>query len=332
MTKQIIERLKEILSDNLPPYKIVYNNLIVFSIAEEIEKSDQTSGAFSNKWGLLEHGSREFHELLEFQKKWYLKLYGFRDEAELADFLKSCKFIIDAGSGNSGKAAWFASLSPSTKVIAVELSNSIYASAEHFHDLPNLYFIRGDIGSMGYFRKNAFDFVNCDQVIHHTSNPFNTFKELVRVTKPERQLTCYVYRKKSLPRELLDEYFRRFSKSLSHEELLTLSHQLTKLGKCLSELKIDIDVPDIPLLKIKGGRMPVQRFVYWNFLKCYWNDDVGYDNSVLTNYDWYSPSRAERYSEEEFRSWISNQNLHEVYFHKEPACYSGRFLKRLLKN
>lgn len=48
--------------------------------------------------------------------------------------------------------------------------------------------------------------------------------------------------------------------------------------------------------------------IYWNFIKCFWNEELGYDTSVATNFDWYSPSNAKRYSEEE-------------------ACYSGRFLK-----
>jgi len=73
--------------------------------------------------------------------------------------------------------------------------------------------------------------------------------------------------------------------------------------------------------------MTVQRFLYWNFLKCYWNEEQGEHNSVMINYDWYSPSQAFRYSEEEFRTWIVKEQLQEIHFHKEQACYSGRFLK-----
>jgi hypothetical protein len=100
------------------------------------------------------------------------------------------------------------------------------------------------------------------------------------------------------------------------------------LGKTLSGLNIHIDVPDIPLLGIKAGDFDIQRFIYWNFLKCFWNEQFGWENSVLTNFDWYGPANAIRYSEEEFKGWILNNKLKIVYFHKEEACYSGRFLKK----
>ena len=45
--------------------------------------------------------------------------------------------------------------------------------------------------------------------------------------------------------------------------------QMTILGKTLSDLNIEIDVPEIPLLSIKGGKYDIQRFIYWNFYKMF---------------------------------------------------------------
>ena len=109
---------------------------------------------------------------------------------------------------------------------------------------------------------------------------------------------------------------------------MDLSEQLTVLGKKLSELKIEINFPDIPLLGIKGGRQNLQRFVYWNFLKCFWNEENGFKNSQMINYDWYSPSQAFRYSKEEFKRMLQDNKLSTVFFHQEHACYSGRFTKK----
>ena len=75
-----------------------------------------------------------------------------------------------------------------------------------------------------------------------------------------------------------------------------MSEQLTLLGRRLSDLNIEIEVPDIPLLEIKGGKIDLQRFIYWNFLKCFWNEDLGLNTSISTNYDWYAPANAERYT------------------------------------
>jgi hypothetical protein len=106
-----------------------------------------------------------------------------------------------------------------------------------------------------------------------------------------------------------------------------MSEQLTELGRRLSELNVSFDAPAIPALGIKGGPMDIQRFVYWNFLKCFWNPDLGRETSVVTNFDWYSPSNARRFSEAEVRGIVAANGLAEAHFHAEEACYSGRFAK-----
>jgi hypothetical protein len=105
------------------------------------------------------------------------------------------------------------------------------------------------------------------------------------------------------------------------------SEQLTELGRRLSDLKISFESPDIPLLGIKGGKYDIQRFIYWNFLKCFWKEEWGFDLSKSTNYDWYAPSNAKRFSKSEFLSMVTENNLTITYLHEEEACYSGRFKK-----
>ena len=180
---------------------------------------------------------------------------------------------------------------------------------------------------MPYFEGETFDFVCCDQVIMHTAQPRQTFAELARVAKGGGQIACYVYRKKALPRELLDSYFRDNASRYSHEEMIELSGQLTTLGRLLSENTNEIDFPSIPALGIEGGRLTIQRFIYWNFIKCFWNESLGEYVSMLTNYDWYAPAQAARYTEDEFKSWITEESLETVVFHAEPPCFSGRFRK-----
>jgi hypothetical protein len=162
----------------------------------------------------------------------------------------------------------------------------------------------------------------------HTQNPDETFEELVRITNPVcGEFSCYFYAKKALPRELLDDHFRSACSNMSNDELWDMSKQLTTLGKNLSELGVSIDVPDIPALNIKGGSYDLQRFLYWNFLKCFWNEDLGQETSIVTNYDWYSPSNARRYSEQEVRNLVELNGLDFRFFHQEEACHSGRFFK-----
>lgn len=107
-----------------------------------------------------------------------------------------------------------------------------------------------------------------------------------------------------------------------------MSEQLSELGKRLQDLNIKFEAPDIPLLGIKGGEYDIQRFVYWNFLKCFYNQELGWDTSVVTNFDWYSPSNAKRYTQEEFKRWGEIHQMKLIYFHAEEACFGARFQKK----
>lgn len=326
---EISPKFASLFPNGLPDsLKAISYNLATSDISNLADTQLQTKEAFSKKWSLSDYESADFIKALEFQKNWYLSLYGFESEKELSRYLRLCKIIIDAGSGQGGKAAWFAQLSPSTTIIAADISDSIVAASEYYRHYDNMLFIQCDIADMSFFPDNYFDYVSCDQVIHHTKEPPKTFKELVRVTRINHDISCYVYRKKALPRELLDDYFREFSKQLTHDEIMELSKELTELGRTLSKIKEVIEFPSIPLMGIEGGKMTAQRFLYWNFIKCYWNEELGRATSILTNYDWYSPSQAFRYSEQEFQDWIERENLDEIHFHSEQACYSGRFKKR----
>jgi len=286
----------------------------------------QTNEVFSDKWERYEH-SDEKERLYEFQRQWYLRLYGFADEAALARHLSGCRVIFDAGCGLGYKAAWFARLAPQALVIGMDYSDAARQAASAYADLPNLFFVQGDIARTG-FVDGAIDYVSCDQVIMHTEDPEQTFAELARIASPRGgQVACYFYAKKALPRELLDEHFRQHCKELSRDELWAMSEQLTELGRRLSELKVSFDAPDIPALGIKGGTVDLQRFIYWNFLKCFWNPGLGRETSVVTNFDWYSPSNARRFSEAEVRGIVKTNGLSDVFFHAEEACYSGRFAR-----
>jgi ubiquinone/menaquinone biosynthesis C-methylase UbiE len=291
------------------------------------ENQYQTNEIFSDKWVKYNKEDQEKQEqLFEFQKKWYLDLYDFSSEDDLKSYLQQQEVVLDAGCGLGYKAKWFAELSPKTFVIGMDYSDAAFVAAKNYSDIANLAFVKGDIADTK-IKDGAVSYVSCDQVIHHTENPQETMIELTRILQPEKELAVYVYAKKALPRELLDDYFRVETKNISSKAMWEMSEQLTELGKRLSELNVSIDVPDIPLLGIKEGKIDIQRFIYWNFLKCFWNKELGEETSISTNYDWYAPSNAKRYSQEEFIKMLEKAGLLVKPFHTEEACHSGRFLK-----
>ena len=316
---------REISSDEVEPSK--QDNFCILKSSSDTGTEQQTNDAFSDKWGAYQESSKK-EVWYQMQKDWYLRLYGFASEEEFADFLKSKEIIFDAGCGLGYKAAWFATLAPESLVIGIDYSEAVGIAAKNYPSHTNLLFAQGDIASTPFI-EGSIDYVSCDQVIMHTQNPDETFGELVRITNQDGgEFACYFYAKKALPRELLDDHFRSACSNMSKEKLWDMSNQLTVLGKNLSDLNVSVEVPDIPALEIKGGTYDLQRFVYWNFLKCFWNEDLGNETSVVTNYDWYSPSNARRYSEEEVRGLVEANGLDVRHFHQEEACYSGRFIKR----
>ena len=317
------KKIKNLFQVNI----IQKNNVFIISDKSIFFNQEQTNNIFSDKWNNYNKEKlNEKKNFFEFQKKWYLKLYGFSDEQELQSYLSKKEVILDAGCGLGYKAKWFADLSPSSLVIAMDYSDSIYRAAENYSSIPNLVFVKNDIAN-SQIKNNSVDYISCDQVIHHTENPQKTINEFYRILKPNSELAVYVYAKKALPRELIDDYFRDKSKTTSKEEMWNFSKQLTELGKRLSDLKITIDVPEITLLGIKAGEIDIQRFIYWNFLKCFWNKELGEATSVSTNYDWYSPSNAFRYNKDDFEKLLLEANFKIEAYHSEEACHSGRFVK-----
>jgi hypothetical protein len=191
-------------------------------------------------------------------------------------------------------------------------------------DFPNLVFLQGNIAALT-FRLGNIDYVSCDQVIVHTQQPEQTSVQLASLMHPRRgQFACCFYVKKALPRELLDDYFRIKRDHMSSDELWIISEKLAKLGRILTDLNIMFELPVITGPGFVAGKYDVQRFIYWNFLKCFWNADLGLENSIACNFDWYSPSNVRRLDEAEVKKKAGDNCLHEIFFHREEVCFSGQ--------
>ena len=104
---------------------------------------------------------------------------------------------------------------------------------------------------------------------------------------------------------------------------MRVAESITKLGKALSDLKVTIDVPEaIPILGIPAGKQDIQRFIYWNMFKCYWNDTMDWDANVITNFDWYHPLHAHRHTPEEVRAWCAEEGLEIVHLDVQESGVS----------
>jgi len=273
----------------------------------EQSASAETFGA---KWATLQEDQRD--RLAAMQRGWFDRRFGFGDEAKLASFLAGRRRILDAGTGPGLNANRFAALTDN-EVVGMDLSESISRAHESFGSLPNLHFVQGDVLEPP-FPPESFDFVVSDQVIHHTPDCPRAFRTLAGLLRPGGQLAVYVYRRKPLMRELADEHVRALTTGMSVEECFEFSEQVTELGRALSGLEATVTLEKgVPLLGIEPGEHDVQRLIYWCFLKCYWNEELGEELSTLINFDWYHPVYASRHTESEVLGWCREAGLEVVH-------------------
>lgn len=265
----------------------------------------ETVDSFSWKW---QKATGYRTSTIAHYTKWYLDRYGFQSEARLADLLRGKTRILDAGTAHGRDAAMYARNSTAT-VFGLDISAGIRNAYRDLRDVPTLHLVQGDLTRLP-FAPAFFDFIGCDQVIHHTPDTRASLFHLVDHLAPGGHIAFYVYRKKGPIREFCDDYIRARTVGMPPEEVLEISEAITKLGKALTDLHVTVDVPeDIPILGIKAGPQDIQRFIYWNVFKCYYNDTMDWDSNVITNFDWYHPLHAHRHTEPEVRGWCDEARL-----------------------
>jgi SAM-dependent methyltransferase len=194
--------------------------------------------------------------------------------------------------------------------------------------LERTHFIQADVLQFP-FPDGGFDTVFSEGVIHHTPSTEQALRSLVSVLAPGGEILFYVYRRKGPVREFSDDYIRDTVSSLPPQEAWDVLRPLTKLGQALAELHVDVQVPeDIPYLGIKAGCYDVQRLLYWNFAKLYWNEALSFEENHHVNFDWYHPRYAHRHTEEEIRRWCDEAGLSIIHFDtEEKAGYTVRAVK-----
>ena len=240
---------------------------------------------------------------------WILTRNGFTSSAQLREYLSGKKRILDAGCGNGRVTALLRKHSneSKTEVVGIDLV-AVEIARANLKNAKNMRFeskdLMSDLRDLG-----KFDFIYCQEVLHHTHEPKLGFSNLVQLLKNDGEIAIYVYKQKAPIREFVDDYVRDRIGGLSYEDAYKGCEQITALGKALADAKIKIEVPGVDLLEIKAGEYDLQRFVYHFFMKCFWNDELSQNDNVVINYDWYHPQLCSRHTIEEVRAWFEELGL-----------------------
>lgn len=283
------------------------------------EKQQQTSDCFSYKWAKRETYENDSVKQKAYQ--WLVERYFGSDE-ERNKFLAQNKGnrILDAGCGSGFSAlVLFSKDLNDMKYLGVDLSDSINVARERFLELG----IRGDFSreSITTMKLNErFDIIFCEGVLHHTSNPFESLKNLVSHLNVDGIIMFYVYRKKAPIREFVDDFIRERLKHMSDDEAWIKLMPLTKLGKIIGDLNVEIEIKeDIELLEISEGKYDLQRFLYWFFIKMYYDKTFSLERMNHVNFDWYRPLNCYRFQPEEIEKWLQELKLMKMRFVVEEA-------------
>jgi 2-polyprenyl-3-methyl-5-hydroxy-6-metoxy-1,4-benzoquinol methylase len=185
-----------------------------------------TSRSFRDKWE--KNASAFYAETLRDgsdTQRWIVERNGFASPSDFADHLTCKKRILDAGCGNGRVTALLRMLAPEpAEVVGIDLVAADVARA-NFKDVPRTHFetrdLLGDLNGLG-----QFDFIYCQEVLHHTANPEQGFRNLRDLLSPGGELAVYVYKQKAPVREFVDDFVRDRIAAMPYDEAMAQSHQI----------------------------------------------------------------------------------------------------------
>ena len=214
--------------------------------------------------------------------KWYLKRYNFKNINSFKNFLKSKKNILDAGCGLGRDTELFAKLNPKANIFACDQSfHAVNLVKKNLKKYKNVKIFRADITKKIKVNKQ-FDFISCDQVLHHTPNPGITLRNLFSKLNKNGYLNFFTCRKKNIYRDYVDDELMNYFQNKSPNELWKFSEVVTKFGKALYDLRIN----NVKFNNKKYSN--IQMFVHNQIFRCWYNPNINFKLSVSSNYDWFS--------------------------------------------
>jgi len=262
----------------------------------------KTNETFSDKWTRFKnYGIEPQHE--EFLFGWYCKKLGLASREDLKAFYAKRTRVLECGPGSGFNTKFIAENCPG-EVFALDVSAAAFTTFENTRHLANCSVVQADLMEAP-FPDNHFDFIIADGVLHHTPDTRAAVEALYEKVAPGGQFFFYVYKKMGPARVFCDDHIRKNFMPLSPDECYVACEGLTELGRELSRLnaKITLAKP-IPVLGIPAGTHDVQRLIYYNFVKCFWNESFDYETNNMVNFDWYHPHNAWQHTQDEVEGWL----------------------------
>jgi arsenite methyltransferase len=283
----------------------------------------QTDDTFGFKWK-KRHTYESDAVQLEW-KRWLLEKYFDGDPMRLDQLLRGGrKRILDAGCGSGGSGLLlFGEALKYHDYLGVDISEAVITAQQRFRelDLPAR-FIRCDVNSISD-DEAPFDLIFSEGVLHHTDSVRESILRLTKRLKFGGHFLFYVYARKAPIREFTDDFVRDRVSGLTNDEAWDALMPLTKLGKVLGELNLEIELEDdIPILGISKGRHNIQRLFYYKICKAYYRPEYSLDEMNHINFDWFRPLNCHRHTPDEIEGFCREAGLTVVRLHVEESGVS----------
>jgi arsenite methyltransferase len=282
---------------------------ILRASAQESATQAQTRDSFAFIWSGKDRFESE--EGLAALGDWYRSMYGDVAQAGWWSEYGERPLLLDAGCGAGLSAAGlFGNRLAHVRYLGLDVSTAVERAAERMatrgHDAA---FIQTSLMAAP-LADGSVDVIFSQGVLHHTDSTEAALKALARKLKPGGRFLFYVYRRKGPIREFTDDFVRAKLQEMTPQAAWDAMMPLTKLGKLLGDMKIEIDVPErIDLLEIPAGKIDLQRLFYWHVFKAFHHERWTLDELNHINVDWYAPANAHRQTPEQVRSWCAEAGL-----------------------
>lgn len=268
----------------------------------------QTRDTFGFKWT-----NRESFEggVTAHMRNWLVEKYGDMATAPWFAEHGANPIVLDAGCGASMSAlAMFEPVLHRIRYLGTDISTAVEVAALRFAERGvSAAFVQADLMRLP-LPAECVDLIFSEGVLHHTDDTEAALTAIVRHLKRGGRILFYVYRKKGPIREFTDDFVREKLQTMTPEEAWAATMPLSKLGKVLGELDIEIEVPEaIELLDIPAGKINLQRLFYWHVLKAFYRSELTLDEMNHINFDWYAPRNARRHTAGEVREWCARLGL-----------------------
>jgi SAM-dependent methyltransferase len=274
----------------------------VFPVVRGIPRfvsAESYAANFGIQWNAFRQEQLDAEQGSSFSRQRFETETGWTD-----DELKE-KWVLDAGCG-AGRFA-HAAAKKGARLVAVDLSSAVEATAETLRDFPNVDVVQADIARLP-LREGSFDYAYCIGVIQHTPDRAASLRSVVRAVKPGGKFAFTIYQRKPWTKVHGKYWARHLTKRLPNQVLLK---GLERVMPALFALGERI----FPLPAV--GRLTRFVFPFAVYLESErpgWTREQRYRESLLDTFDMLSPRYDEPMTASEVREALAALSMRRLEF------------------